>query len=316
MIHPTKFDFLRSGSRYLSISVILSLCALAGCGKTMKTEGTEQLLASDAIDKSIAKVDFSPLRGQTVYFDAQYIKTVKGIGFVNADYVISALRQQILAHGCRIVEDQKEADYIVEARVGALGGNEHNVVYGVPANNALSTISSVMPNTPPIPTIPELSVARRSHLSARAKVAVFAYERETGESVWQSGTSVADSDARDTWLFGAGPFQRGSVYQGTELAGVKVRFPWQKPKKQEQAQNYAFHHQKTFRDPKFAIPQEPETAIAEQDPEVKPTEAEVTPASHEEPAKESEAAPPVKNNEQDAKTEKPGKASVDLTPTD
>jgi len=297
--------------------VIAATCALAGCGKTLKTEGTEQLLASDAIDKSIARLDFSPLRGEKVYFDAQYIKTVKGIGFVNADYVISALRQQILAHGCDIVEDKKDAEYIVEARVGALGGNQHDVVYGVPANNSLSTVASVMPNAPPIPTIPELSLARRSHLSARAKVAVFAYERETGESVWQSGTSVADSDARDTWLFGAGPFQRGSVYEGTELAGVRIRFPWQKSRNKDKEQVYAFHHQKTFRDPRIVIPiPQPETAIVDGEPAEKPTEEGVVPASHEEPAKPPEPAPAEQKIDPNAGKPESGGASVNQTPSD
>jgi len=297
MTHFHKQSSLRSANRCASIVCALLLCALVGCGNSIQIEGTQQLLASDAIDKSVAKIDFSPLMNQKVYFDAEYIKTVKGIGFVNADYIISALRQQLVGQGCMMVEDKKEARFIVEARVGALGGNQHDIIYGVPENNALSSAASILPNAPPIPTIPELSLARRSHMSASAKVAVFAYEKDSGESVWQSGTSMAESDARNTWLLGAGPFQKGSIYKGTILAGEKIRLPWKKRIDPRQEEIASFHKSKTFRN--LMLEQyEADTAIVEKEAETA-KDAEIQPASHETPA------------EAEKKTESaPGKASV------
>jgi hypothetical protein len=58
-----------------------------------------------------------------------------------------------------------------------------------------------------------------------AKIAVFAYERATGIPVWQSGTDAVASRARDLWVFGTGPFQRGSIYGGTKFAGEDLRVP-------------------------------------------------------------------------------------------
>jgi len=297
MTHFHKQSSLRSANRCASIVCALLICALFGCGNSIQIEGTQQLLASDAIDKSVAKIDFSPLMNQKVYFDAEYIKTVKGIGFVNADYIISALRQQLVGQGCMMVEDKKEARFIVEARVGALGGNEQNILYGVPEHNALSSAASILPHAPPIPTIPELSLARRSHMSASAKVAVFAYEKDSGESVWQSGTSMAESDARNTWLLGAGPFQKGSIYKGTSLAGEKIRLPWKKRIDPRQEEIASFHKSKTFRN--LMLEQyEADTAIVEKEAETA-KDAEIQPASHEAPA------------EAEKKTESaPGKASV------
>ena len=52
-----------------------------------------------------------------------------------------------------------------------------------------------------------------------AKVAVFAYSRITGRALWQSGTVEATSRANDVWVFGAGPFSRGSIRKRPELAG-------------------------------------------------------------------------------------------------
>jgi hypothetical protein len=34
-----------------------------------------------------------------------------------------------------------------------------------------------------------------------------------------------ESKAKAVWVFGAGPFQRGSIYQGTEFAGEELNIP-------------------------------------------------------------------------------------------
>jgi len=89
------------------------------------------------------------------------------------------------------------------------------VVYGIPSTTGISAAASAVSTVagvPTIPGIPELSVARRKDQVSAAKIGVFAYERETGERVWQSGMSVARATAKDTWLFGIGPFQKGTIY--------------------------------------------------------------------------------------------------------
>lgn len=284
-INQMSSSFVRSVmERWCWFVCLLACCSSLGCGNSLQIEGTQQLLASDAIDKSVAKIDFSPLQGQIVYFDPQYIKMEKGIGFVNANYIVSAIRQQLFAHGCRLVESKEDARFIVEARVGALGGNQHDVIYGVPENNALTKVATMMPNTPSIPSIPELSVARRSLLSASAKVAVFAYEKESGDSIWQSGTSVAESDARHTWLFGAGPFQKGSIYTGTNLAGEKLRLPFLKKRKSDEEILSAFHDPQIYRDlpdSSEGAEQKEETVVVEEDEVTANQEPKVLPANFE-----------------------------------
>jgi hypothetical protein len=200
--------------------------ACAGCGTTKQNEATQQLLASDAVDRSVAAIDFRPLAGEKVFFETKYLTNYKGIGFVNAEYVISSLRQQMFAAGCLLQEKLEDAEYVVEARVGTLGNDEHDIVYGVPANNGLATASAVVPNAPPLPSMPEISVARRHNQRAAAKIAAFAYHRETHAAVWQSGLSVARSSERDTWVLGAGPFEKGSIHDGWEFAGTRVGLPW------------------------------------------------------------------------------------------
>jgi hypothetical protein len=205
----------------------LGFCAvallMAGCGTTKSRTATEQLLTSSAVDQAVAQIDFRPLAGRNVYFDTQYITPIKGIGFVNAEYIVSSLRQQMTAAGCRLQEKPDTAEYVVEARVGALGADAHDVTYGIPASSALSTAAeAVAPAAPPIPAIPELAVAKRDDQRAAAKLAVFAYHRETRQALWQSGVATGSSTAKDVWVLGAGPFQRGTIHEGTDFAGAPL----------------------------------------------------------------------------------------------
>ncbi len=195
---------------------------LLGCGTTKSYTATDQLLLSDAVDTTIAKLDFEPLAGQKVYLDITYLKTQRSAVLIDSDYVISAIRQQMVGAGVKLVENRDEADLIAEARLGALGLDSHSVTYGLPASNALSAASSVFVNAPVVPAIPEMSFARHESKSGAVKVAVFAYDRETREPLWQSGIARSDSNAKDTWVLGVGPFQKGTIYDKTRFAGDKL----------------------------------------------------------------------------------------------
>jgi hypothetical protein len=205
---------------------------MVGCGTTKVYTATEQLLMSDAVDSSIAKLDFGPLRGSKVFLDTTYISAmgkqppVPGLQthntMVNSDYIISALRQQITAAGCLLVDTKESADLICEARCGAIGIDGHSVTYGIPANNIVSNATSFVGGNS-IPSIPELSLAKREMKSAAAKVAVFAYDRQTKEPVYQTGIAQAGSNARDTWFLGMGPLQQGSIYRAPRFAGRRLR---------------------------------------------------------------------------------------------
>lgn len=205
-------------------SLLLLLCAwtVTGCGTIRKQRATEQLLLSDAVDRSVANIDFSPLAYQNVYLDTRFLE-FKNDSAVSTNYVISALRQQMVVASCLLKDNILEADYIVEARIGTLGSDGHDMHYGIPASNTLNAAASVIAGSPAIPVLPEISLARKTKDMAAAKIAVFAYHRETRMPVWQSGTSLARSEATATWILGAGPFQRGSIYEGTQFAGNPLR---------------------------------------------------------------------------------------------
>ncbi len=232
------------------LGLSLVAASIAGCGATKSRIATEQLLVSDAVDDAVSSIDFRHLSGRKVFFDSKFVRNVKGAGFVNADYIISSLRQQMIAADCRMVENHDEADVIVEARVGTLGADGTEVTYGIPASNALSTAATLVPGAPIIPAIPEISFARKEGQVGAAKIAVFAYERETGRPIWQSGMARSRSTSQDFWLFGAGPFQNGTIHEGTRFAGEDLPIPYLEGEHPEAARAaVAYGDRHVFKDP-------------------------------------------------------------------
>jgi hypothetical protein len=213
--------------RFVHTTVLsLATLAFAGCGTTRWTDtsrtGTEQLLLSDAVDRAVSEVNFRVLAGKNVYFDQQFLKLTNPVyNFDDNHYLISSLRQQLLACGCVLKEKKEDAEFVVEARAGAIGTDRHDLLYGVPATN-LPTLAPI----PGVPTaIPEIPLAKRTAQRGVAKIAVYAYHRESGRAVWQSGVNQVASDAKNTWVFGVGPFQSGSIFRGTAFAGRELSNP-------------------------------------------------------------------------------------------
>ncbi len=226
--------------RSVSVSQFLVVFGLllfaVGCGTAVQKIGTEQLLLSDSVDRAIDQLDLSPLAGRTVFLDTAYMQTFKGPNvYINSDYIVSALRQKMTTTGCRMELNRTEADYVLEARVGALGTDTMEVTYGIPSSNGIGIAATAITGVPAVPAIPELSVGKRNNMMGVSKIVVFAYHRDTGIPVWQSGAAVSRSDAKDSWFMGVGPLTRGSVYNGVTLAGNRVNSPFDKKSKSYQA---------------------------------------------------------------------------------
>ena len=195
----------------IGLAVILPLLAmLVGCGTTRmsdsKRTATEQLLVSQAIDRAVMRIDVRPLAGRSVFLDASFMDDVD-----DSKYATSALRHQLMASGCLLAKDRDTAEVVVEARAGAIGTDRSSVLLGIPATSI--TVKGNETSTP------ELVLAKRAEQRGVAKLSVYAYERETGRPLWQSGEEQIASHARDRWLFGAGPWQDGEIHEEPEFAG-------------------------------------------------------------------------------------------------
>lgn len=208
-----------SASRGIGSLLRLVIVVVCGCGTTRVTDttrtATEQLLISSSVDSTVSRLDFSILAGKRVFFDSQYLD-----GVTDKGYLISSLRQQLLAGGCLLQEERKSATYVVEARAGSIGTDRSDMLIGVPQ----MAVPAVMPGVPGA-MIPEIAVAKKSNRRAVAKVAVFAYNRISGAPVWQSGTMQAVSRERDSWLCGVGPFRSGHLQKGTEFDDKRLVVP-------------------------------------------------------------------------------------------
>jgi hypothetical protein len=200
-----------------ALPTALALMLAGGCGSTKMTgtarTGTEQLLLTDAWDKALGRVDFRPLVGVPVYLDTANITAV------DQGWVVSSLRQALLAQGVLLRAKPEQAQWIVEARVGAYGTDDHNFLIGVPSVSVPGGIPGV-----PLPAVkvPEISLMKKTDQQAVAKLALFAYDRASGQIVWNSGTALATSNAKDVYIGGLGPIQSGTIRGGTEFVGVKI----------------------------------------------------------------------------------------------
>ncbi len=197
---------------------IVALAAAPGCG-TVKTSGTartgtEQLLLTNAWDSALAKIDFRPLTGVPVYLDATNVSAV------DQGWVVSSLRQALLTQGVLLRTKPEQAQWIVEARVGAYGTDAYNALVGIPQTTIPPTFTGV-----PTGTIPEISLLKKSHQEGVAKLALFAYDRASGQLVWSSGTALATSSAKDLYVGGVGPIQGGTIRGGTNFIGTKIPLP-------------------------------------------------------------------------------------------
>jgi hypothetical protein len=208
---------------FAAAGLITGLC---GCGTTKARTATEQLVLSNSVDRAVSVIDFSPISGLDCWLDTSNIKpSSEQTSFVNDGYIISSLRNQLAAAGCRLVKDREDAEVIVEARVGTLGSNAHKVTYGFPSNNLLSQAAVFVPSAPPIPPMPNISIAEKENQTGATKIAVFAYDAKSGAAVWQSGIATARSNGRDTWILGVGPFQSGDIYKKRRFAALRLRMP-------------------------------------------------------------------------------------------
>lgn len=202
--------FIRQRAWRLLGVALCGLC-LSGCGTTKSQTATEQLALSDAVDRAVAAIDFSDFAGHKVFIDQTYLPQAKDFGFVNAGYITSSIRQQVASHGGLLQAKEEEAEFILELRAGTLGTDHNTFTFGLPSTQGFSAVGGLVQNAPPIPTLPELSFAKREDQRGAAKIAVFAYHRVTREPVWQAGMSLGKSSSRAVWLAGAGPFRTGTV---------------------------------------------------------------------------------------------------------
>src|SRR5262249_52381094 len=157
--------------------------------------GLEQLLTSSAIEHSLNKIDWSPIRGAPVYVETKYLDCV------DKNYIIVAVHQRLLANHCTLVEKPEDSAVTVELGSGAVGPDRQESYVGIPE---ISMPSSQI-------ALPRVALFNREKSNGTAKLAVLAYDTRSKVAVINAGASLARSDHSNWSLLGAGPVISGSV---------------------------------------------------------------------------------------------------------
>ena len=197
----------------------LMILTLNGCGTTKWSDtgrtATEQLLLTHAMDQAVGKMNFTTLFNKTVFVDSTAIDAA-----TDSKYFVSTIRQHLLASGAKIKESKDDADYVVELRTGTVGTDRNDLMVGIPSFTVPTwgTNDFLMGGS----AIPEIAIYKKTDQRAVVKVAAFVYNRKTNTPFLQSGNIQTQSRIRAKWIFGTGPFTRGDICNGTELAGTKI----------------------------------------------------------------------------------------------
>ena len=133
------------------VALAVACLVVTGCGINKSRLATEQLVVSDAVDRAVASIDFSPLSGRKVYFDTQVPRRRQPRRRRQR-----GVRHQLAAaadDGLRLPAAGEGGDGGVTSsrrRVGVLANDGHEVTYGIPGSAAM-TIGLGVPCRAPCP---------------------------------------------------------------------------------------------------------------------------------------------------------------------
>ncbi|MEO2018407.1 MAG: DUF6655 family protein [Fuerstiella sp.] len=178
--------------------ILVGLTAATGCASTLTSNtartAREQMLLSNAVDRSLNKVDFTPLYGQKVYVEEKYLECV------DKPYVVGSVRHRALRAGALLTDKADEAQVVMELRSGGVGTDT--------TESYLGTTEIALPG---LLTIPEIRFAERKTQFGYAKLGLVIYDAETKQVLGDGGVALARSDDSNWYVAGIGPFQKGSL---------------------------------------------------------------------------------------------------------
>lgn len=181
------------------LSIALVSCSFQfGCATIKESDtartGLEQLLISNAVDQSLAKVDFRPVSGAKVFLKTDYLDCV------DKNYIVLSTRSKLLANNCTLVEKADDADVVLEIASGGVGTDRTGLVVGSP-EIPLGLMGS----------IPKINLYERNKAMGTAKLTIVATDTKSKQPVINSGYALARSDHQHWTMLGAGPVMSGSV---------------------------------------------------------------------------------------------------------
>ncbi|MFP4056626.1 MAG: DUF6655 family protein [Candidatus Brocadiia bacterium] len=179
-------------AKHAPMAAVLAAALVAGCTTVRTTEpprtATEQLLISTAVDRAMdGRINLGPLSGRRVFVDAAHFEGV------DKAYAIGALGAELSGQRARLVAERGASEVVAAIRAGALSVDRLEVLVGLPS------LSLPTPFGGDVET-PEIALLKRSTQWGTAKLALNAYETQSGEPVLREGP-VTGKSYYTVWTF-------------------------------------------------------------------------------------------------------------------
>lgn len=169
----------------LALSAAL-LLLLAGCSSTRVTSPTrsaqEMLLITTAADRAAEALAAQVPSNLTAWIDPS------GFSAEDQAYGLAAIKDALMRHGVRLMNDRGEADAVILPRAGMLSTFERNTLVGIPA--------LPIPLTPGVST-PPLSFYSDSDAKGAAKFAASIFDPKTGKLIISTDPAYGFSQEDD-----------------------------------------------------------------------------------------------------------------------
>lgn len=165
--------------RLACLLLLMYILMTTGCSVARKTTtdrtAVEMALLSSAAERVMNKYeDPAALAGMSFFLDISELKAV------DSEYVISALRLDLLKAGLNEAASRDDADLVVRPRTAVHGIDDSEVLLGIPA------VPIVIPGAGSVET-PELALFKRIYQRATSKFGAYAQRRDDGSLAFNWG---------------------------------------------------------------------------------------------------------------------------------
>jgi hypothetical protein len=150
----------------LSLTALVSGCAAQRTLTQTPRSATEQLLLSAAAERSATQIVSPDVQGTRVYLEVTGLTK-------DAEFARDTVANELQARGAVIVTEATKATHTVRIVVQALGTDQTESFFGVPA------MSGIIP-------IPEIVLFKRNRQTARSRLRFTVIDARTGQTVGQA----------------------------------------------------------------------------------------------------------------------------------
>lgn len=151
----------------LFLTVLVNGCAAKRTLTHTPRSATEQLLLSTAAERSATRIDGLDFQGVRVYLEATGLTH-------DADFAGDIVASELQARGAVIVMDVAKATHTVKILIQALGTDQTESFFGIPAMNSIFF------------PIPEIALFARHRQIARSRLRFTVVDARTGQTVGQA----------------------------------------------------------------------------------------------------------------------------------